>query len=74
MIKNNVSRIIGERRLNIRALAVDAGLAWDTVGHLYHEKARRIDFATMDALCRALDCQPGDLFEYVPDGDLTGVV
>jgi len=31
-------------------------------------KVRAIRFSTLEAICRALDCQPGDLLEYVPDG------
>jgi len=66
-IRNHLSRVMGERRLKIQDVADRSGLAYTTVFALYHDKARRIDLATLDALCRALGVQVSDLFEYVPD-------
>ena len=66
-IRNRLSRVMGERRLKIQDVAARSGLAYTTVFALYHDKARRIDLATLDALCRTLRVQVGDLFEYVPD-------
>ncbi len=68
-IRNHLSRVMGERRLKIQDVASRSGLAYTTVFTLYHDKARRIDLATLKALCRTLDAQVGDLFEYVPDED-----
>ena len=66
-IRNRISRAMGERRLKIADLARLSGLSYQTVFDLYHGKARRIDLATLDKLCRALGVQVGELFEYVPD-------
>jgi putative transcriptional regulator len=66
-IRNHLSRLMGERRLNIQEVATRSGLAYTTVFALYHDRARRIDLSTLNALCRALDAQVSDLFEYVPD-------
>lgn len=66
-IINKVSAVIGGKRLTIKEVAIAAGVSWDAVGRLYHDKSARVDFTTLNALCRVLDCQPGDLFEYVPD-------
>jgi len=66
-IRNRLSRVMGERRLKIQDVADRAGLAYTTVFALYHDKARRVDLATLDRLCRVLNVGVGDLFEYVPD-------
>ena len=66
-IRNHLSRVMGERRLKIQDVADRSGLAYTTVFALYHDKVRRVDLATLDALCRALGVQVGDLLEYVPD-------
>ncbi len=67
MIKNNVSLVIGMRRSSIAETARLAGISYNTVYNLYHDKTSSIDFATLDKLCFALDCTPNDLFRYYPD-------
>ena len=67
MILNHVSREAGARRLSIRDLARLAGVSYSAMHPLYHDRTKRLDLETLDGLCRALECQPGDLFEYVPD-------
>ena len=54
-------------RLSELAEAIDITLA--NLSILKTNKARAIRFSTLDAICRVLDCQPGDLLEYVPDND-----
>jgi putative transcriptional regulator len=66
-IRNRISRAMGERRLSMQDVARQSGLSYGTVFALYHGKAQRIDLTTLDKLCRALDAQVGELFEYVPD-------
>jgi putative transcriptional regulator len=58
---------MGARRINIKTLADRAGLAYGTVFALYHAQAKRIEFETLDKLCRVLECNVNDLVEYVPD-------
>jgi putative transcriptional regulator len=67
VIKSNLSRILGERRISQADLARRAELNPNTVMSIYNEKAKGINFDTLEAICKALDCQPGDLLEYVPD-------
>lgn len=68
MIVNHVSRAMGERRLSIRKVADSAGLSYSSVHAIYHDKARRLDWQTVDALCAAVGVQSlTELFEYVPD-------
>lgn len=66
-IRNHLSRVMGEQRLKIQDVASRSGLAYTTVFDLYHGRAKRLDLETLNALCRVLGVQPGDLFSYVPD-------
>lgn len=66
-IKLNLSRIMGEKRIKITELAILAGISKTTVMSLYHEKAKGVTFDVLAKLCAALDCQPADIMEYVPD-------
>lgn len=66
-IRNHVSREMGARRLSIKDLTAQSGLSYGTLFALYHDRTRGIDFHTLDALCRTLNVQVGELLEYVPD-------
>ncbi len=66
MVKIHLSRLLGEKRMSQRRLAEATGLRPNTINELYNERAKRIDFTTIERLCRALDCQVSDLFEYIP--------
>ncbi|ACV64367.1 transcriptional regulator, XRE family [Desulfofarcimen acetoxidans DSM 771] len=68
-IKSNLSRILGERRIKMSELAKDAGIAKNTALALYHERAKGITFDVLEKICLALNCQPGDLFECMAEGD-----
>lgn len=67
MIKNNVSTMIGFRKMTIADTAKLAGLKYNTVYNLYHDNTKGIEFETLNKLCWALDCTPNDLLRYVPD-------
>ena len=66
MIKNNIPVQMAEKRMNIQKLSEKSGISRTTLSKIYNDKATRIDFNTLDALCRALDCSVGDLLEYIP--------
>ncbi|MGQ9557722.1 MAG: helix-turn-helix domain-containing protein [Desulfurispora sp.] len=66
MIINKLSEIMGRNRFKIKDVVERSELARNTVTELYYDRAKMISFETMDKLCRALNCQPGDLFEYIP--------
>ena len=53
--------------MKMNELAKKAGVAYGTVFALYHEKAKGVTFEVLGKLCAALECQPGDLLEYVED-------
>ena len=67
MIKNMVSTLMGYRRMKISELARLTGLKYNTVYAIYHDKTKGIDFETLNKLCYALDCNPNDIFKYIPD-------
>lgn len=67
MIKNNLSEILGRKRLKMSELSDLAGLNKNTVLNLYHDRSTRIEFQVLDKICAALDIQPGELLEWVPD-------
>jgi putative transcriptional regulator len=65
-IKLNLDRVMLERRVSLTDLADDVGITLANLSILKTNKARAIRFSTLDALCRALNCQPGDIIEWVP--------
>lgn len=66
-IKCRLSTIMGSKRLKIVELHNKTSISRDTISALYNEKAKGVTFEVLAKLCAALDCQPGDLFEYMPD-------
>lgn len=67
MIRINLDVMMARRKMSLTELAERVGLTLANLSILKNEKAKAIRFSTLDALCRALDCQPGDLLEYVGD-------
>ncbi len=67
MIINRVSIVIGERRMTISETAKLAGIGYSTMDNIYRNNTKGIDFETLNRLCFALDCKPGELFDYIPD-------
>ena len=63
MIKCNLSRILGEKKLKISDVSRDTGINRGTLTRLYQETAERVDLEVMDLLCGYLECNVGDLFE-----------
>ncbi len=59
--------LLHDRRKTLTELADDVGITLANLSILKTGKARAMRFSTLDALCAALDCQPGDLLAYVPD-------
>lgn len=55
------------RKMSSGELAEKVGISATNLSILKTGKAKAIRFSTLDALCRALDCQPGDILEYSPD-------
>ena len=67
MINIRLDYVLLDRRMKLKELAEATGLAVNNLSILKTNKARAIRFSTLEAICRELDCQPGDLLEYLPE-------
>ena len=63
----NVDVMLAKRKMSSGELAEKVGISAANHSILKTGKAKAIRFTTLNALCNALDCQPGDLLEYAPD-------
>ncbi|MHC4156304.1 MAG: helix-turn-helix domain-containing protein [Planctomycetota bacterium] len=69
MINIRLDYLLLDQRMKLKDLAEATGLAVNNLSILKTNKARAIRFSTLNSLCEALNCTPGDLLEYVPDQD-----
>jgi putative transcriptional regulator len=69
MINIRLDYVLLDKRMKLKDLAEVAGLAVNNLSILKTNKARAIRFSTLNAVCKALECTPGDLIEYVADED-----
>jgi putative transcriptional regulator len=69
MIKVNLDLMLVKRGVKLSELAEAIDITLPNLSILKTNKARAIRFSTLDAICRFLECQPGDLLEFVPDED-----
>jgi putative transcriptional regulator len=67
MINIRLDYLLLDRRMKLKDLAEATGLAINNLSILKTNKARAIRFSTLEAICKAMDCTPGELIEYVPD-------
>ena len=65
-IRVQLDRVLVERRMSLTELADRVGVTVANLSILKTGKARAVRFSTLDALCRELNCQPGDLLAQVP--------
>ena len=65
-IRVQLDRVLVERRMSLTELADRVGVTVANLSILKTGKARAVRFSTLDALCRELDCQPGDLLAHAP--------
>jgi putative transcriptional regulator len=63
----NLDLLLVKRKMKLTELAGRVDITLANMSILKQNKARAIRFSTLDALCRELGCQPGDLLEYQPD-------
>ena len=62
----NLDVVLAQRKLRLTDLAEAVGITIQNLSVLKTGRARAIRFSTLEAICEALDCQPGDILEYVP--------
>ena len=65
-IRVQLDRVLVERRMSLTELADRVGVTVANLSILKTGKARAVRFSTLDALCRELECQPGDLLAHEP--------
>jgi putative transcriptional regulator len=64
----NLDVMLARRKMSLSTLAAAVDITLANLSILKSGKARAVRFSTLEAICRALQCQPGDLLEYAPDG------
>ena len=64
----NLDVMLARRKMSSQELAERIGITPANLSILKTGKAKAVRFSTLDAICRALDCQPGDILEYTRDG------
>ena len=69
----NLDVIMAKRKISLNELSERVDLTLSNLSILKTGKAKAIRFSTLDAICKALDCQPGDILEYVYDEQKTAI-
>ena len=63
----NLDVMMAKRKMYLGELAQRVDITMANLSILKNNKARAVRFSTLEAICKALDCQPGDILEYVPE-------
>ena len=66
-IQINVDVMLAKRKMSVTELSEKVGITMANISILKNGKAKAIKLDTLSKICKALDCQPGDILEYVPD-------
>ena len=67
----NLDVMMAKRKISLNELSERVGLTLSNLSILKTGKAKAIRFSTLEAICKALDCQPADILEYKDDDDKT---
>ncbi|CAM3523333.1 MULTISPECIES: helix-turn-helix domain-containing protein [Saccharibacillus] len=65
----NIDVMLAKRKMSVTELSERIGITMANLSILKNGKAKAVRLSTLEAICSALDCQPGDLLEYRPDVD-----
>jgi putative transcriptional regulator len=60
----NVDVMLAKRKMSVTELAEKVGITMANISVLKNGKAKAVRFSTLEAICKALECQPGDILEY----------
>lgn len=63
----NLDVMMAKRKVSLQKLAEDVGITNANLSILKNNKAKAIRFSTLEAICKELKCQPGDILEYIED-------
>ena len=67
MIVVNLDVMMARRKMSLSQLSEKVDITLANLSVLKNNKAKAVRFSTLEAVCAALECQPGDILEYVPD-------
>lgn len=65
----NIDVMLAKRKMSVTELSERVGITMANISVLKNGKAKAVKISTLNNICKALDCQPGDILEYVEDGD-----
>ena len=65
----NLDVVMARRNMSLNELAAKVDLTLANLSILKNNHAKAVRFTTLEAICKALDCQPGDILEFVPEAD-----
>ena len=65
----NIDVMMARRKMSLNELAAKVDLTLANLSILKNNHAKAVRFSTLEAICKALDCQPGDILEFVPEVD-----
>ena len=65
----NIDVMLAKRKMSVTELSEKVGITMANLSILKNGKAKAVRITTLEAICKALDCQPGALLEYRPDND-----
>lgn len=68
-----LDRVMADRKISLKELAENVGITTANMSNLKTGKAKAIRFSTLEAICKTLKCQPGDILEYTED-DMKGLL
>ena len=63
----NLDVMMAKRKMSLNELSARVDITLANLSILKNNNAKAVRFTTLEAICKALDCQPGDLLEYVPE-------
>ena len=63
----NIDVMLAKRKMSVTELSEKVGITMANISILKNGKAKAVKLSTLDSNCKALQCQPGDILEYVPD-------
>ncbi|WP_026888436.1 helix-turn-helix domain-containing protein [Clostridium beijerinckii] len=62
-----LDRVMADRKISLNNLAEQVGISTVNLSNLKTSKVKAIRFSTLNSICTVLNCQPGDILEFVPD-------
>ena len=65
----NLDVMMAKRKMSLGELSQKVDVTMANLSILKNNKAKAVRFSTLEAICKALDCQPGDILEFVPDSE-----